>query len=98
VNLPIQYTRWLDAVLAIARHYGLSTSAESARVALAWQSDASLDVVLERLARQAGLDLRLRAFSIDQLNPQRLPPAVEFKARCRRTTSRRASRSGDRRC
>ncbi|MEM5326409.1 type I secretion system permease/ATPase [Paraburkholderia sp. JHI2823] len=79
MNLPLQYTRWLDAVLAIARHYGLSTSAESVRVALAWQGDASLDVVLDRLARQAGLDLRLQAFSIGQLNPQRLPLAVEFK-------------------
>ncbi|RKT26529.1 ATP-binding cassette subfamily C protein LapB [Paraburkholderia sp. RAU2J] len=77
MSLPIQYTRWLDAMLAVARHYGLSASAESVRVSLAWEQGAPIDQVLEHMSRQAGLELRLCPFSVDQLDPWRLPLVIE---------------------
>lgn len=50
---------WLDAVLAVARHYRLGASEENLRVSLAWERDAPLGQVLAHMARQAGLSLRL---------------------------------------
>ena len=78
MNLPAQYANWMEAMLAVARHYGIGVSEESVRVALAWQRGASIEMLLEHMARQLGLDLRLDAFSETQLDPWRLPLVVEF--------------------
>lgn len=78
MNLPPQYTSWLDAMLYVARHYGIGASQESVRVSLAWERGAPLDTLLDHMARHLGLALRLDAFSRAQLDPWRLPLVVEF--------------------
>jgi len=72
------YTRWLEAMLAVARHYGIGVSEENARVALAWESGTPLDTLLEHMARQLGLALRFAPFDEAALDPWRLPLVVEF--------------------
>ncbi|QIL81705.1 type I secretion system permease/ATPase [Diaphorobacter sp. HDW4A] len=78
MELPKQYTAWLDAMLMVGRHYGIGASAENARVALAWESGTSLDTLLEIMARQMGLSLRLSGFDNSLLDSWRLPIAVEL--------------------
>lgn len=77
--IPPEYARWLDAMLLVARHYGVSTSAESVRVAIAWESKSESNVVLQHMAKQLGLALRLVKFTPDMLNPWRLPLVAELK-------------------
>ncbi|RSZ43769.1 MULTISPECIES: type I secretion system permease/ATPase [unclassified Variovorax] len=78
MNLPAQYTAWLDAMHYVARHYGIGVSQESVRASLAWERGAPLDTLLDHMARQLGLALRLDAFSVAMLDPWRLPLVVEF--------------------
>lgn len=78
MSLPPQYTSWLDAMLFVARHYGIGASEESVRVSLAWERGAPMDTLLDHMARQLGLALRLDAFSNAQIDPWRLPLVVEF--------------------
>ncbi|WP_418119007.1 type I secretion system permease/ATPase [Variovorax sp. 350MFTsu5.1] len=78
MKLPPQYTSWLDAMLYVARHYGIGASQERVRVSLAWERGAPMDTLLEHMARHLGLSLRLDAFSSAQLDPWRLPLVVEF--------------------
>ena len=78
MSLPPQYTSWLDAMLFVARHYGIGASEESVRVSLAWERGAPFDTLLDHMARQLGLALRLDAFSNAQIDPWRLPLVVEF--------------------
>ena len=67
MDLPKQYTAWLDAMLTVSRHYGIGASAENARVALAWESGTPLDSLLEIMARQMGLSIRLSGFDASTL-------------------------------
>ena len=78
MELPKQYTAWLDAMLAIGRHYGVGASAENARVALAWEAGTPVDNLLEIMARQMGMSLRLSSFDASLLDAWRLPIAVEL--------------------
>ena len=78
MELPKQYTAWLDAMLAIGRHYGVGASAENARVALAWEAGTPVDTLLEIMARQMGMSLRLSSFDASLLDAWRLPIAVEL--------------------
>lgn len=78
MELPKQYTAWLDAMLAIGRHYGVGASAENARVALAWEAGTPVDNLLEIMARQMGMSLRLSSFDTSLLDAWRLPIAVEL--------------------
>jgi ATP-binding cassette, subfamily C, bacterial LapB len=78
MKLSSQYTSWLDAMLFVARHYGIGASEESVRVSLAWERGAPLDTLLDHMARQLGLTLRLGEFSEAMLDPWRLPLVVEF--------------------
>jgi ATP-binding cassette subfamily C protein LapB len=50
---------WLDAMVAIARHYGLSPSKENVQHALAWEREASDEQLLGHMARLAGLALHI---------------------------------------
>lgn len=79
MKLPPSYIAWLEAMLAVARHYGLGASEERVRVSLAWERGASLDALLDLMARQLGLALRFDAFSDAVLDPWRLPALVEFE-------------------
>ncbi|WP_353236290.1 type I secretion system permease/ATPase [Diaphorobacter ruginosibacter] len=78
MDLPKEYTTWLDAMLTVSRHYGMGASAENARVALAWERGTPLDSLLEIMARQLGLSLRLARFDKSMLDAWRLPLVVEF--------------------
>lgn len=68
---------WLDAMLAVARHYGLGASEERMRVALAWEQEAPAEQVLSHMARQAGLALRLCKPGKTRFEPWQLPVVVE---------------------
>src|SRR5690606_41945842 len=68
---------WIDAVLAVARHYRLDCSEENIRLEAAWSEGRPLAQVLGALARQIGLSCRVSAFDAGQLTPWRLPLAVE---------------------
>jgi len=73
------YTPWLDAILAVARHYRLDCSAENVRIASRWGGDGSTEDVLRHMARQAGLTVRFCRFEASLLTPWRLPLVVQFK-------------------
>lgn len=72
-----EHQRWLDAMLAVARHYGVGVSEENVSAALRWESHAPDDTLLQRMAAQLGLALRFSEFSDELLSPWRLPCAVE---------------------
>lgn len=78
MTLPSQYPSWLEAMLFVARHYGIGASEESVRVQLAWERGMPLDAMLERMARQLGLALRFSTSSDALRDPWRLPLVVEF--------------------
>jgi len=78
MKLPEIQTAWMEAMLTVARHYGIGTSSESVRVNLAWERGASIDTVLDLMARQIGLSMRMTEFTPALLDPWRLPLAVEF--------------------
>ena len=72
------YTPWLLAMLTIAKHYRIETSEENIRINLDWEKTGSLDVLLQSMARQIGLELRFDQFSDAILDAWRLPVVVEF--------------------
>lgn len=74
----INYQPWLQAVLTIAKHYRIEPSEERIRLQLDWNQNQNLDNVLQLMTRQVGLNLRKAPFSLDLLNPWRLPVMVEF--------------------
>ena len=74
----INYQPWLQAVLAIAKHYRIESSAERIRLQLDWNPNQNLDDVLSIMSRQVGMSLRKAEFSRDLMNPWRLPVVVEF--------------------
>jgi len=50
---------WLDAMVAVARHYGLSPSKENVQHALAWEREAPDEQLLGHMARLTGLALHV---------------------------------------
>ena len=78
MSTKINYQPWLQAVLAIAKHYRIEPSLERIRLQLDWNPNQSLDDVLSIMSRQVGMSLRKVKFSSDLLNPWRLPVIVEF--------------------
>ncbi|EXE61968.1 MULTISPECIES: type I secretion system permease/ATPase [Acinetobacter] len=74
----INYQPWLQAVLTIAKHYRIEPSEERIRLQLDWNQNQNLDDVLQLITRQVGLNLRKVPFSLELLNPWRLPVMVEF--------------------
>ncbi|WP_330565708.1 type I secretion system permease/ATPase [Pseudomonas yamanorum] len=79
MNTGAQYQAWLQAMLSIARHYRIGISEETIKVSLLWERGGSVDVVLQRMAAQMGLNLRLEPFSEAALDPWRLPLLVELQ-------------------
>jgi len=71
-------TGWRDAVLAVAAHYQLNASAEHIRLAAQWNEQASIEDQVREMARQAGLSLQLLPPRLADLNPWRLPVAVQL--------------------
>lgn len=70
---------WLQAVLTVAKHYRIEPSEERIRLELNWADNHTLDDALQMMTRQVGLSLRKVEFSVDLLNPWRLPLLVGFK-------------------
>lgn len=69
---------WLEAMIAVARHYRLDFSQENVRATVNWERDSKREALLTDMARQLGMGLRLAAFSADSLNPWRLPLIAVF--------------------
>ncbi|QQX57077.1 type I secretion system permease/ATPase [Pseudomonas chlororaphis] len=69
---------WLDAMLQVARHYRLETSAERVRVMLDWQAEHPADVQLKQMARDMGMSLCFEKLDKGILDPWRLPVVAEF--------------------
>lgn len=72
------YMPWLSAILTVAKHYRIDLSEENIKVNLQWSQGASLDGIIQQIARQAGLNLKIQKFSRQLLDPWRLPLVVEF--------------------
>ena len=50
---------WLDALVAVARHYGLTPSKENVQHALAWERESPDEQLLSHMARLLGLALHV---------------------------------------
>jgi ATP-binding cassette, subfamily C, bacterial LapB len=71
---------WLDALLAVARHYSVESSPERVRVEMEWlASDVPLDGLVEHMARQLGLAVVFARFKPNLLDPWRLPLVVDLE-------------------
>lgn len=70
---------WLEALLAVARHYRIDGSQERVRVEADWRArTASPDDVVEHMARQLGLAAVFDRFNPGMLDPWRLPLIADF--------------------
>src|SRR5690625_1835823 len=70
---------WLEALLAIARHYRIDGSEERVRVEADWRSrDQGLDDVIQHMARQLGLVAVFDRLSPEMLDPWRLPMIADL--------------------
>ncbi|WP_313049409.1 type I secretion system permease/ATPase [Atlantibacter subterraneus] len=69
---------WLSAMVLVARHYRLDYSEENVRVVMQWDMQNSLDTVLQNMARQLSLAIRLSKFKDNVLDPWRMPLIVEL--------------------
>ncbi|MCK7258195.1 type I secretion system permease/ATPase [Enterobacter asburiae] len=72
------YEPWLQGMLIIAKHYRLDFSAEHVRVTINHESQSPRQLVLEEMARQLGLGMRVVAAEAVSLDPWRLPLLAEF--------------------
>ncbi|HEY1846380.1 MAG TPA: type I secretion system permease/ATPase [Buttiauxella sp.] len=73
-----QYEPWLQAMFTVAKHYRLDFSQEHLRVIISHESDSPRQLVLEDMARQLGLGLRLVAADAALIDPWRMPLIAEF--------------------
>lgn len=78
MKTPPKYEPWLQAMLNVAKHYRLDFSQEHVRVTISHESDSPRQLVLEDMARQLGLGLRLVKADASLLDPWRLPLIAEF--------------------
>lgn len=74
-----QREAWMEAMLAVARHYRVECSAESLRVAVLWNGEAEEEAALRQMARQAGLHLSFAAPDVSAISVWRLPLVARFK-------------------
>lgn len=72
------YEVWLEAILGVARHYRLECSAQSVRLAAQWSDSASVEDVVRRMARQAGLNCVIGDFCASTLMQRQLPLVLQF--------------------
>ncbi|MCD9124716.1 type I secretion system permease/ATPase [Luteimonas fraxinea] len=74
-----EHLPWLDALIAVSRHYRLDGSQERVRVEAEWRARAdSLDEVIEHMARQLGLVAVIDRLVPGMLDPWRLPMIVDL--------------------
>lgn len=79
MSTTVNYEAWLKVLQNIAKHYRIHVSEERIRLHLDWTSYQTNEEMVEHLARQMGLNLHRTAFTIDAVNPWRLPLVLEFK-------------------
>ncbi|WP_180112105.1 type I secretion system permease/ATPase [Acinetobacter sp. YH12136] len=79
MSKTMNYQPWLQAVLAIAKHYRIEPSEERLRLQVDWNPSQSLDDILILVSRQIGMSLRKTEFSEDILNPWRLPLLIQMR-------------------
>ena len=79
MSKTMNYQPWLQAVLAIAKHYRIEPSEERLRLQLDWNPNQSIDDILILVSRQIGMNLRKAEFSEDILNPWRLPLLIQMQ-------------------
>lgn len=79
MSKTMNYQPWLQAVLAIAKHYRIEPSEERLRLQLDWNPNQSIDDILILLSRQIGMSLRKTEWSEDIFNPWRLPLLIQMK-------------------
>jgi ATP-binding cassette subfamily C protein LapB len=69
---------WLEAIISVAQHYRLSCSAENIRLASIETGNLSLEDIVRRMARMAGLSIRFSQLTDVGLTAWRLPIVVQF--------------------
>lgn len=74
----LNYQPWLQAIITVAQHYRMQPAEEQIRLQLDWNKYTNIDDMLSIITRQVGLNVRKADFSMDVLNPWRLPVVVEF--------------------
>jgi len=79
MSKTMNYKPWLQAVLAIAKHYRIEPSEERLGLQLEWNQNQSIDDILTLVSRQIGMNLRKAEFSEDLLNPWRLPLLIQME-------------------
>jgi ATP-binding cassette subfamily C protein LapB len=79
MSKTIYYQPWLQAVLAIAKHYRIELSEERLRLQLDWNPNQSIDDILTVMSRQIGMSIRKIEFNEEVLNPWRLPILIEMQ-------------------
>lgn len=79
MSKTMNYQPWLQAVLAIAKHYRIEPSEARLRLQLDWNPNQSIDDILILVSRQIGMSLRKTEFSEDILNPWRLPLLIQMQ-------------------
>ncbi|WP_166171844.1 type I secretion system permease/ATPase [Acinetobacter sp. SA01] len=79
MSKTIYYQPWLQAVLAIAKHYRIEPSEERLRLQLDWNPNQSIDDILTVMSLQIGMSIRKIEFNEDVLNPWRLPLLIEMQ-------------------
>lgn len=79
MSKTIYYQPWLQAVLAIAKHYRIEPSEERLRLQLDWNPNQSIDDILTIMSRQIGMSIRKIEFNEEVLNPWRLPILIEMQ-------------------
>jgi ATP-binding cassette subfamily C protein LapB len=79
MSKTIYYQPWLQAVLAIAKHYRIEPSEERLRLQLDWNPNQSIDDILTVMSRQIGMSIRKIEFNEEVLNPWRLPLLIEMQ-------------------
>ncbi|MDQ7730980.1 type I secretion system permease/ATPase [Halomonas sp. SpR8] len=72
------YAGWVEALLAVAKHYRLEYSDENVRLTTAWSEGKPLGEVLRVLALQLGMTLKTEKLKENKLSPWRLPLVVQF--------------------
>ncbi|OTG96524.1 type I secretion system permease/ATPase [Acinetobacter sp. ANC 3832] len=78
MNKTLDYQPWLQALITVAQHYRIQPSEEQIRLQLDWNKYQNVDDLLAIMTRQMGLNVRKADFTVDALNPWRLPVVVEF--------------------
>lgn len=77
-NKALDYTAWIEAIVAVAKHYRLEVSKENISLTSHWLKNDPISDVLRGMARQAGLTVSVIKLTEKDLSVWRLPLVVQF--------------------